>query len=120
MNELSTCITTRVNNNLIIINKTDIYYCKGEGCYSRVYLENGKSYILSMPLYKIEELLSNSIFFRCHRSFIVNIMKITSVNISKNVVYQKSHQIPISVRKFHEFLYKCKHLDRSSEINWSL
>ena len=111
-------ITTRVNNQLHSINKTAIYYCIGEGCYSKIFLENGNSYILSIPLKKLEEILPSDVFFRCHHSYIVNLLKISSVNIVEKMIHQKSYRIPISERKFSNFLYKCKHLYNCSEINW--
>lgn len=98
----------RKGHKLIFINSTKISYCKADGCYSFVHLNDGTFYCITKPLKEVEKLLDNEIFHRCHNSYLVNILEIRSINISQRRINQNLCQIPISTRKFESFLYNCK------------
>ena len=102
-NKIKVCL----NGRSILINPEDIGYCHAEGCYSRIFLISGKSYLLSKPLNDLEKQLSDDYFFRCHRSYLVNISEIFSVDSDKRMIHQKLYQIPVSYRKLIDLLYKC-------------
>jgi two-component system LytT family response regulator len=94
------------NNGKIRIDWDIICYCRAEGCYTRIFLISGESFLLSKPLNCLEKQLSGEYFLRCHRSYLVNMKEITSVDIERRMAYQKLYQIPISWRKLAELLYK--------------
>ena len=54
-----------------------IRYCTAEGAYSKIYLTDQRSMLLSKTLGDIEEMLPPEIFIRIHHSTIVNINAIT-------------------------------------------
>lgn len=62
-----------------IIKVEEILYCKASGSYTTFYLENGTSILLSKPLKYVEEALKNEVFERVHRSFIINLNRVTKV-----------------------------------------
>lgn len=95
-----------INSGKIRINPDTVCYCHAEGCYTRIFLRSGRTYLLSQPLNGIEKQLSGEYFLRCHRSYLVNMKEITSVDIDKRLAYQKLYQIPISWRKLADLLYK--------------
>ncbi len=96
-----------INSGKIKIDPDTVCYCRAEGCYTRVFLRSGESYLLSRTLnYYIERQLSGENFLRCHRSYLVNIKEIKSVDIDERVAHQELYQIPVSWRKLADLLYK--------------
>jgi DNA-binding LytR/AlgR family response regulator len=66
-------IFLKVNNQIIFITVGDIKFITAENQYSNIYMHDGQSYLLRMPLSKWEKKLSEKSFFRIHRSTIINI-----------------------------------------------
>lgn len=66
------------------LNPDEIVYLKAEGNYIEVFYENDqkeqKKELLRNRLKAIETLLPESQFFQCHRSYLVNINRITRIN----------------------------------------
>jgi two-component system, LytTR family, response regulator LytT len=90
------------------INFNDILYIEGLKDYIKVFLVNETKPILSLSTLKsIENKLPENKFMRVHRSFIVNLNKISTIDRSR-IVYGEVY-IPISDQyrdKFQEFLNK--------------
>ncbi len=51
----------------------DIVYCAADQVYTQVHLTNGRSLVVSKPLCTVEQLLPEQLFFRIHKSFLVNL-----------------------------------------------
>ncbi|MFA6922689.1 MAG: LytTR family DNA-binding domain-containing protein [Bacteroidales bacterium] len=60
--------------------KSDIICVEAEGSYSKVILKGGENLMVSKNIKEIEELLIDKIFFRVHRSTILNINYIKTYN----------------------------------------
>lgn len=90
------------------INFNDILYIEGLKDYVKVYVQNIPKPILSISTLKlIESKLPESRFMRVHRSFIVNLGKIDTIERSR-IVFGKTY-IPVGDQykeKFQEFLDK--------------
>lgn len=90
------------------INFNDILYIEGLKDYVKVYTQNSASPVMSLTTMKlIESKLPEKKFMRIHRSFIVNLEKIDTIERSR-VVFGKTY-IPVSDQyrdKFQEFLDK--------------
>lgn len=71
-----------------------ILYIEGMREYVRIHLENAKPVMTLISMKKIEQKLPSSHFMRVHRSFIVNLDKITTVEKSR-IVFDKDY-IPVS------------------------
>jgi two-component system LytT family response regulator len=56
-----------------IINEKDILYCKSEGNYTTFFLKDKKNIMISKPLKKAMDLISESNFVRPHQSYLVNL-----------------------------------------------
>lgn len=54
-----------------------ILYCTAEGAYTKVYLTDKRSMLISRTLGDIEEMLPHDIFIRIHHSTIVNLNAVT-------------------------------------------
>lgn len=90
------------------INFQDILYIEGLKDYVKVYIRNSVKPVLSLTSLKLLEFkLPEDKFMRVHRSFIVNLEKIDTIERSR-IVFGKEY-IPISDQykdKFQEFLDK--------------
>ena len=60
-------------NGLDFVNISDIIYCEAEGNYTNIYMEDGGKFVISRPLSDFEKMISNPIFFRTHKTFLINL-----------------------------------------------
>lgn len=91
---------------IIRINLSDIKYIEGMREYVRIHIESGKAVMTLMSMKKMEEFLPKKKFMRIHRSFIVNLEKITTVERNR-IVFDGNVYIPVSEQykpKFQNFL----------------
>jgi two-component system response regulator LytT len=90
------------------INFNDILYIEGLKDYVKVYIQNSAKPVVSLSTMKLlESKLPETKFMRVHRSFIVNLEKIDTIERSR-IVFGKTY-IPVSDQykeKFQEFLDK--------------
>jgi len=62
-----------VKEGIEYVDTEEIIYIVGDGRYSAIYLTNGKKYIESKVLSYFEEVLNNLLFFRIHKSYLINL-----------------------------------------------
>ena len=74
------------NRKLIRIPHEEIVLITIDGNYSEINLESGKKFVIKKSLKKIEPNLNQKKFFRCHRSSIINIDKVNSLDLNTNVL----------------------------------
>jgi DNA-binding LytR/AlgR family response regulator len=90
------------------INFNDILYIEGLKDYVKVYVQNSPKPVLSLSsLKQLEIKLPPGKFMRVHRSFIVNLEKIETIERSR-IVFGKEY-IPVSDQykeKFQEYIDK--------------
>ncbi len=89
-----------------IVSVEDIVFLKSLNYYTKIVLNNNKTYITTKTLKEHEKMLKNYPFFRVHQSFIININYLRSVEIKeKNVaIMQNGMEISVSRRRKDEFL----------------
>lgn len=73
----------------------DILYIEANGDYCVAHTESG-SFIASQRLTKMEEMLEQYPFLRVHRSYVVNLKSISSVEPNDNIIHLGDKQIPYS------------------------
>ncbi|WP_428230098.1 LytR/AlgR family response regulator transcription factor [Flavobacterium sp.] len=76
------------------MNFSDILFIEGLKDYVKIYTTDGKFTLTLISLIKLENLLSSKGFSRIHRSYIINIKHVKS--IQKNKVLISDKRIPIS------------------------
>jgi two-component system, LytTR family, response regulator LytT len=90
------------------INFNDIIYIEGLKDYIKVYVKNEEKPVMSLSTLKaIEEKLPAERFMRVHRSFIVNLRQVNSIERGR-IIFGKIY-VPVSDQykeKFQEFLDK--------------
>lgn len=83
-----------------------IKYIEGMRDYIKIFLENQKPVMTLMSVKKIHEHLPSKDFMRVHRSWIVNLNKITAIERSR-IIFDEDVYIPVSEQykeEFQEFL----------------
>ena len=90
---LSDRIFVRYKEKMIKIMVSDILYIEADRNYSRIFACN-KEYLLSVTLKTIQEKLSENIFVRIHRSYMINITQVEEVADSYVIIAKKP--IPMS------------------------
>jgi two-component system LytT family response regulator len=85
------------NGGHIKITINNLLYCEAKGCYTQFCLLDGSWYVLR----KYEEVLSELNFSRCHKSFLVNLKYVKSINSNdlSGITLVDGSSIPLSVRK---------------------
>lgn len=86
-------IFIRSKDKMIKIMVTDILYIEADRNYSRIFTKD-KEYLLSVTLKTIEEKLSDNLFVRVHRSYVINIAQVDEVAESFVIISNKA--IPMS------------------------
>ncbi len=94
--------------NILVVD--EIVRLEAEGCYTKVYLVDGKSSLVTRTLKDFEDSLPKVKFLRVHKSNIINLKYIKSYSkISGNYVTMiDGSRIEISRRKAPEFIQKIK------------
>lgn len=73
----------------MLINEDDIYYIKKDGMRT-IFISPDQSYEIYNSFSKIQNSLPSN-FIRCHKSYIVNINKISDIRININKIYFKNN-----------------------------
>jgi two-component system LytT family response regulator len=93
---------------IVRINLGDIKYIEGMREYVRIYLENGRPVMSLMSMKSLEEKLPAERFMRVHRSFIVNLSRVSTIERGR-IVFDKEVYIPVSDQykeKFQQYIDK--------------
>ena len=97
------------NNGYNIVKISSILYCQAEINYSTAYTSDNKSYTISHTLKYLEETLPETIFFRTHKSYLVNLNHIKSFDKKRSVaVLENNKIIDVATRRVDEFLRALK------------
>lgn len=82
------------------IQYNSIEYIEAMGDYIKI-VTNDRKYVVLMSMKEVNELLPTNSFFRCHKSFIVNLDKIVNYNAKEIALNEK--KIPLSRFRKNEF-----------------
>lgn len=74
----------RLNNNKLIINESEINYIKKDGM-KLIFCTESKNYEIYSSIKKVLFCLSEN-FVRCHKSFVVNINNISTIQSTENII----------------------------------
>lgn len=98
-------IFLREQNNIIAVAFTDIHFIEAMGSYSKIYfLQNNREQqiVMSQAISEYEELLPKHIFFRVHKSYLLNCRYLTRVTKDHYVCVEinDTYNIPVSRRRY--------------------
>lgn len=99
-------------NSITFVEAADVLFFEADGAYTKVVLKTGKPVLVSKGLKNFENMLAeNSDFYRCHKSYIVNIKHITDYIRSNggSLIVDKTHEISVSPDKLETLLKRTGH-----------
>lgn len=93
-----------------ILKLEEIVFCEAQRNYTIFHLVNNKKIIISKPLFDYERLLEGTIFFRIHKSFLINLLHAKEYIRGEGgvVIMSNGMDIDVSRRKKDQFLAKVK------------
>jgi len=93
-------------NGFIIINLNDIIRLEASDNYTVIYLINAQKILVSKSIGDFEHQLSQTDFYRIHKSHIINLAHIITYSQSDGGVVSLSekNKVPVSKRKHREFI----------------
>lgn len=79
--------------------ENDIIYCRSDGNYTTFYTQQMEKIVVSKSIKKVEEILSEDVFIRCHQSYIVNKKHVLKYNKNGVLIVNLDFKIPVSSRR---------------------
>lgn len=106
------CIVVNLSNSTRFIRVKEIIMLQAEGSYCKLFLQNGETLLTSKNLKHFEERLQDiPIFFRSHKSYIINLKKVYEYHKSDNeVLLEDQIKGMVSADKSDFFLEKMESL----------
>jgi len=101
-------IAVRTQTGINVLNINTIIYCKGEGRYTFIYLNNNKHIVVSKLLKDIELVLPLDIFYRIHKSYLINLDYVKELNRlkEKTITLKDDTKLKLSCRRQPMFYKK--------------
>jgi two-component system, LytTR family, response regulator len=89
-----------------IIESDSIICIEADGNYSKLHLDGGKCLLVTRPIREFEFLLNPAIFFRSHKSALINLKFLKEYSSADGhfAVMTLGQKIPVSRRKLDEFM----------------
>lgn len=88
-------------DNIEMVNVDDIYYCKSDGKYTEFYLAGKKKLVSSRNIGEYENLLDETLFFRIHKSYLVNLQALEKIDKAAGnyCILKDGTSLPIAKRR---------------------
>ncbi len=99
-------LVLRTSKTLYIVYHDDIVYCKSDGNYTIFYIVGGKKIVVTQPLARMQELLPEEKFIRCHHSFVVNRYHVKEYDKKGLLKTTGDKSVPVSGRKLKDVMQR--------------
>ncbi len=105
-------ITLSHTGGFSVIEMKDIIRLEAESNYTRVYVSEKRSYFVSKPLKVFEDSLKDNIFFRVHRSYIINLNHVKEFLREDGgvIVMNDDARIQLPKARYNEFIEAMRRL----------
>ncbi len=99
-------VSIPVSGGYEFINLADIVMCRAEANYSTIFCKTGEKIVCSKNLGSLEDMIDDKDFFRCHKSFLINIQHIRKFwqRERPHVVLLNDLEAEVSLRKKDKLL----------------
>ena len=100
-------IALEVPKGILFVAHDDILYFEADGMYTNVFLKNGDKKLICKPLkIFVEQLQEEDLFFKCHRSYLVNLQYVVefSRKDGDQLIMSNQKSVPISKSNKENFL----------------
>lgn len=83
----------------------NIVYCQAQESYCKVYIRGDFGYLVSRTLKQMEEILPSDLFFRIHKSYLVNLNFVQTYKKAEGfIILQNGEELEVAHRRSEEFL----------------
>ena len=89
----------RARGKLVKLQFSDIRYMKADGRYTHIFVKEDHKYTVRQTLGELETKVPDKTFFRSHRSYLVNLDYLQSIETFEMVVWIDGNPIPLSKEK---------------------
>jgi len=105
-------VVLKTSDNIHVLNIEDIMYCKAERSYTKFYLADKNSILVSVALGEYESIFNDFNFIRIHQSYLLNIDYIKRYEKSDGgtVILKDGTSLPVAVRKKDYLISKLRTL----------
>ncbi|MGL4596981.1 MAG: LytR/AlgR family response regulator transcription factor [Bacteroidia bacterium] len=94
-----------VKDELVFIPVSDLVCLEGDAKYTTLHIRSGSKLVSSHNIGDIEDLLDPELFFRCHRSWIINLKDVVKfLKTDSQLLLSNNVLAEVSTRKKDEFL----------------
>jgi two-component system LytT family response regulator len=100
-------IVLEIPKGIMFTSHDDILYFQADGMYTNVKLKEGSEKVICKPLrHFVDQLADNPMFFKCHRSFFINLNYVEELTRKDGdfVIMSDQKQIPISKSNKDQFM----------------
>jgi two-component system LytT family response regulator len=97
-------IAIPVHDGYALVDVNDIIRCEAQSNYTKIYLTNDRQYLTSKSLKHYDQMLSDLIFFRIHKSHLVNTNFLDEVKQDGTVLLKDGSKLSVSQRSKKAFL----------------
>ena len=97
----------RDKEQMVKVGIQDILYVEADRNYCKIH-STGKTFLVSVPMGSIEQYLPPDVFIRTHRSFIVNIRSVSSIDEHHEFLMIDKTSVPISRRLREDVIRRFK------------
>lgn len=103
--EINKKILLPSKNGYDVIPLNNILYCEADINYTIVHSLEGKSYTIASTLKSLEETLPDTMFFRTHKTYLVNLNYVKALDKSKGkAILESNHELDIASRRMDSFV----------------
>jgi two-component system LytT family response regulator len=99
-------LIVKTQEGIYVLKHEEILYCKSDSSYTQFDLIDGSKILVSKTLKEFESALENSFFFRCHKSYLVNLREVHRVNKDDTISLRNGKLVQLASRKRDQFLKK--------------
>lgn len=93
---LPDCLFIKVREKLEKVAFDDLLYLESDGRYTMIYTAGGRKFAVRIPMSDLEKKLPLQHFARTHRSFIIHLKWLQSVDLQEMMMCVKDKNIPLS------------------------
>lgn len=99
-------IVLKDSSSIHVVQINEILYLEADSNYTKFYLTENRQILVSETLKEYENLLQKAGFFRCHKSFLMNLSMLKRFDKRDGgiIILQDDKSVPLSSRKKDKFL----------------
>ncbi|MCX6235488.1 MAG: LytTR family DNA-binding domain-containing protein [Bacteroidetes bacterium] len=99
-------IVLKTQENVHLVEMQNITFCESDGCYTVIHTTGGEKILISKILREFDDMLSESGFYRVHKSYLINLSHIIRFEKQEGgyIILTSGEKVPVSFRKREELL----------------